>query len=190
MANVHFISDLHLQHRFVAELRGFSSVADHDACLFDNWCKAVRKGDQVWVLGDVAVTTNPASLAEIMQLLRKLPGSKHLLGGNHDICHPMHRDSHRRQGLYFTAFESVQTMARRRINGTEVLLSHFPYDGDHTDEPRYTQYRLRDEGRWLIHGHVHSKDRVVGRQVHIGVDAWDLAPVSLEQVAGLMENPT
>lgn len=184
---VWFTSDLHLGHGFVAKLRGFPDVDAHDSAILEGWATSVHKNDQVWVLGDLAVTSSAIRVEQLMGMLRALPGAKHLIVGNHDAGHPMHRDSHKFQRHYLQAFESVQAFARRRINGTEVLLSHFPYEGDHTDEPRHSQYRLRDEGRWLLHGHIHSPQRVAPRQVHVGVDAWDLRPVALETVADLIE---
>lgn len=170
--SVWFTSDLHLGHRFVAGIRGFNDVGDHDAAIMDNWRKVIRNDDQVWVLGDLAVSSPTRALEQIASL----PGIKHLIAGNHDGCHPMHRDSHKWQPKYLTAFASVQPFARRRIDGREVLLSHFPYSKDR-HEARYMQYRLRDEGAWLLHGHTHGSERQEGREIHVGVDAWGLAPV-------------
>lgn len=190
MANVYFTSDLHWGHRLVAEHRGFTFAGEpdtpsHDAALEDRWRSTVRPDDQVWVLGDLAVSS-PRHALEIMA---SLPGHKHLVWGNHDAGHPMHRSAFRQQRRYLDVFESVQASARRRIEGREVLLSHYPYSGDHTEGDRDTQWRLRDLGVPLLHGHVHSIVRVslTGRgtlQIHIGVDAWGLAPASLEAVAG------
>lgn len=50
------------------------------------------------------------------------------------------------------------------------------------------QYRLRDEGRWLLHGHTHQPERIRGREIHVGLDAWDLAPVNEGTIAKLIEN--
>jgi len=177
-----FTSDLHLGHRFVAQLRGFSSVDEHDEVLSDAWRKVVRHDDQIWVLGDVAV----GGLTHALDLVDSLPGRKHLIAGNHDACHPMHRESHKYQGRYLTVFGSVQAFARRRINGREVLLSHFPYGADHSPEPRYTQYRLRNEGLPLLHGHTHAAQRQSGNQIHVGVDAWGMHPVSLDVITQLL----
>ena len=177
--NVWFTADLHLGHRMVAELRGFANVADHDEAVLSNWADAVRSDDQVWVLGDLALPNPQYALDEIAAL----PGHKHLIAGNHDKCHPMHRDSHNQQWRYLQTFKSVQAFARRRFNGTNVLLSHFPYSRDHTDKPRHSQWRLRDEGEWLIHGHTHDNGpAIVGREIHVGLDAWDLTPVPLHEI--------
>jgi calcineurin-like phosphoesterase family protein len=84
---VWFTSDLHIGHRLVAGLRGFESTDDHDEAIFDRWDERVRKEDQVWVLGDLAVSKPDNALLE----LRGLPGVKHLVAGNHDPVHSMHR---------------------------------------------------------------------------------------------------
>lgn len=179
-----FTSDAHLGHKFVAELRGFASVEEHDAVLLDNWAKAVGPDDQVWVLGDLAL----ARWLEALDTLQKLPGHKHLIPGNHDKCHGMYRDSTKYLPIYLEAFESVQLFARRRINGHSVMLSHLPFSLDRGLEPRYVEYRLRDCGSKLLHGHTHAKSQISedGREVHVGVDAHSFAPVSLDEVAALL----
>jgi calcineurin-like phosphoesterase family protein len=182
--NVWFTSDLHFGHRLVAGHRGFADTDAHDEHLIHQWSRKVDKDDQVWVLGDLCVSSPTRAL----EIVRDLPGIKHLISGNHDSCHPMHRDSHKWQPKYLAAFASVQPFARRRIDGTEILLSHFPYSKDR-HEVRYTQWRLRDEGLWLLHGHTHAADqRLEGREIHVGVDAWDFTPVPIHTIAALMSD--
>lgn len=193
---VFFTSDLHFGHRLVTEHRGFGlDTTAHDSTLVDNWVKAIKPGDQVWVLGDIAVS----SPAYALSVIADLPGTKHLIAGNHDGCHPLHRDSHKWQPKYLEVFASVQAFARRRILGQDVLLSHFPYERDR-GEARYAQYRLINEGRWLLHGHTHGTERLTitthppgsepsgTREIHVGVDAWDLKPVHLSTVESLMRS--
>lgn len=175
---VWFTSDLHFGHRLVADKRGFASTEEHDATLAAAWSADVRPTDHVWVLGDLAVS----SPIRALEIIADLPGIKHLVAGNHDKCHPMHRDSHNWQGRYLASFASVQSFARRKIDGEDVLLSHFPYEVDR-EEPRHVQYRLRNHGEWLLHGHLHAPERRTSeREIHVGVDAWGLGPVSLDQV--------
>lgn len=181
--SVWFTSDLHLGHRMVSELRGFPSADEHDRHLAEQWRSRVRPSDHVWVLGDLAVSSPTNALA----IIESLPGQKHLISGNHDKCHPMHRDAHNWQRRYLNVFDSVQPFARRKIADRDVLLSHFPYHVDR-EEPRHTQYRLRDEGAWLLHGHLHAAEQVTSeREMHVGVDAWGLAPVSLDAIASRIE---
>lgn len=174
MSNVHYWADLHLGHEFVAKLRGFNNSTDQDKTIADAWIEAVHPRDTIWILGDLAASSPTRALS----IIRQLPGTKHLIAGNHDRVHPMHRDAHRQQSKYLEVFASVQPFARQRINGTEVMLSHFPYQGDHKDRAdRYQQYRLRDRGMPLIHGHVHdewktSQSSQNTTQINVGFDHW------------------
>ncbi|WP_353707257.1 metallophosphoesterase [Cellulosimicrobium sp. ES-005] len=190
MSNVWFTSDLHLGHYKVAALRGFAGQEEHDAAIVEAWEAVVRKGDQVWVLGDLAVS----SPAYALNVLESLPGEKHLIWGNHDQGHPMHRDAHRKAAKYLDVFSSAQAFARRRVLGREVLLSHFPYFGDTAGRvgDRHTQYRLRNEGLPLIHGHTHSAETFsvaparipFTPQLHVGLDAHNMQLVPLSWVEG------
>ncbi len=175
--NVWFTADTHFGHRKVAELRNFPDLDEHDSYIIESWNDVVKPNDTVWHLGDVGM--NPK---HFFPFLHWLNGTIHLVAGNHDQVWPGHRDAHKHQQLWLTKFASVQAFARRNINGRQVLLSHFPYSGDHYPVERYGEYRLHDEGKWLLHGHVHDLWKVNGRQINVGLDRWDLAPVSLEDV--------
>ncbi|WP_280476052.1 metallophosphoesterase family protein [Nocardia farcinica] len=185
MSAVWFTSDLHIGHTNVARSRAFRDVADHDQALAESWDRLIGPRDQVWVLGDISLGGHRAEAAALQWILGR-PGIKHLVAGNHDGCHPMHREAHREQRVYLEAFASVQQTAVRRINGHRVLLSHFPFrddpDGDHTPEIRYPEWRMPDTGQWLLHGHTHSPLPIRGRQIHVGVDAHGLRPVPLAWV--------
>lgn len=176
---VYFTSDLHLGHRRVSELRGFTSTAEHDLTLYRTWAATVRRDDVVYVLGDVTGTTSTGATDHALATLKSLPGRKHLVAGNHDPVHPMHRRTFaRRLPAYLDAFETVSPFLRRRLDGHEVLLSHFPYaewgDGPERPGSRYDQYRLPDMGLPLLHGHTHGLEREHGSSLHVGLDAWAL----------------
>ena len=189
MAAVWYSSDTHFLHKLVARKRGFISedetgeaaiargVAAHDAAIIARWNKSVQPDDLVWHLGDVGLGSEEGALEHAA----RLNGRKHLIAGNHDRCWPGRGNSRFHQRRWLEVFESVQAFAEIRLDGRTVLLSHFPYlgAGDHTAEERHTQFRLRDEGLWLIHGHTHQPDQVDGlRSLHVGLDAWDLRPAS------------
>ena len=172
-----FSSDTHFRHVLVAGLRGFASVEEHDETVIARWNKCVQPDDLVWHLGDVGLGGEDAAL----KYAARLNGQKHLIAGNHDRCWPGRGNSRFHQRLWLDVFESVQAFAVIRMDGRTVLLSHMPYlgAGDHTAEERHTQFRLHDEGLWLIHGHTHQPDQVDGvRSLHAGLDAWGLRPVS------------
>lgn len=183
MTRVFYWADLHVSHALVAEHRGYSSRTEHDEALAEAWVETVTKRDSIWLLGDLAASSPRPGL----DLLAKLPGTKHLVLGNHDVAHPMHLDAHRHQRKYLDVFATVQTGATRRVGNHHALLSHFPYEGDGQGrEDRYSQWRLRDEGRWLIHGHVHEVWRIRGRQINVGVDHCP-SPASADELSDLMD---
>lgn len=188
MSAVWYTSDTHFMHKYLAlDIRGFSSIEAHDETLIQNWNNCVRPEDSVWHLGDFSLK-QPFDFSEI---LNRLNGTIHLISGNHDRCFSGIRDSYKWQQPYYNAgFASVQSFARKKLDGIYVLLSHFPYSGDH-GEDRYTQYRLKNEGLPIIHGHTHLSERtswaVLTPQIHVGLDAWNLMPVHQEVVIELMK---
>ena len=192
MSAVWFTADLHLGHKTVAALRGFDNTDDHDTVTMSNLRTMTRPGDTVWILGDISSGGSVGQRAALDKLatLRDEGRTLHLIAGNHDGIHPLHRNAHEWDAAYRSVFASVQPFARRRINGANVWLSHFPWrgGGDHTERERYEAVRLNDDGvSWLLHGHTHSAVGVdVGRRmVHVGVDAWDMRPVSMGSLVDL-----
>lgn len=176
-----YTADLHIGHRLLAGLRGFDSVEEHDTELARRWDARVGAGDRVWVLGDISVGGRRQETAALEWIARR-PGEKHLITGNHDGCHPMRSRAAHWQAVYLAGgFASVQQTAVHKIAGRRVTLSHFPFrfdpDGDHTPENRFEEWRVPDIGQCLLHGHTHSESQVRGRQIHVGADAHELAPV-------------
>lgn len=174
MTRTFLTSDLHLGHALVAHDRGFSTVDEHDTWIIDGWKATVKPKDNVIVVGDLAASNPERALA----IIQDLPGIKDLVTGNHDRCNPGARGSRNWNARYMTAFRSVQQYLTLREEGRTFMVSHYPYSGDHTHADRYVEYRLRDEGHWLLHGHVHKSWKVNGRQINVGVDSWN-KPVRL-----------
>lgn len=184
MSNIHFVSDPHLYHPLVTGLRGFGTDLEaHNAAIIKRWNAVVRPEDTVWVLGDLTCTRKDDVVDKALGIMERLPGTKHFIWGNHDHGHPMHKQAWKEQGRYLKVFASAQAFAKVRVAGEDVLLSHFPYKFDHTNDARYTQWRLPDEGKFLVHGHTHSSEQITSaRELHVGLDAWDLTPVPLQAV--------
>lgn len=191
MPNVWFTSDLHLGHPFVAKLRGFDDPNDHDATLEENFRTAIDDDDHVWMLGDLAL----GAYRDALEWVADMPGVWHLLLGNHDKRHPMHKDYAKHDVDYRSVFATIDTHSMRKINGRKVMLSHFPYSNDmrhqaeYNGSDRFEDWRPKDTGRFLLHGHTHSSEiwREGPRELHVGVDAWGLAPVSLDAITDLIE---
>lgn len=180
MSKTFFWSDLHFGHSLVARLRGFDSSTEHDEWIAQCWSETVGPRDTVWVLGDHCLGNFGLKAAPI---LSQLPGTKHTVLGNHDAGHPALRGYLARQKLYREVFDYVGTAASIRHEGEQILLSHFPYAGDHEDtEDRFTQWRLPDEGRYLIHGHLHADRALEGRSLNVGVEIFSQGPVDIDRV--------
>lgn len=185
MSRIWFTSDLHFGHTKVATVyRPFETVEEHDETLIAKWRRWVGEDDSVYVLGDLALGSVDYALA----IMADLPGVKHFISGNHDSCHPMHRRWRKALPQFLEVFATVQPFGSIRHGQQQILLSHFPYQDDHVDPPRYMQWRLPNHGQWLLHGHTHdAQQRLHGREIHVGVDAWGFAPVELGTITKLME---
>lgn len=168
-----FSSDPHFGHQLVAAERGFGTTEEHDDAVLDSYRKAVRPSDTLWLLGDL---DRGSDTDHSLALLAQLDCSKVLILGNHCAAHPLHRRARTKFRHYLDVFDWVTPFASVKTNGTELLLSHFPYEGDHPDrEDRHVQWRLRDLGAPLVHGHTHQLDPWVPErpnQVCVSWDAW------------------
>lgn len=185
MPAIYFTSDLHLGHKKVSELRGYSSVADHDHEVYKELAR-LPVTSTLYVLGDV-------TLGHILKYTDlPLPMYKHLITGNHDqlvdasLKNP-HLNSFRN---YLEIFDTISNRAEIRTSGLRIQLSHYPYAGDHTEEDRYDQLRLPDLGNPLIHGHSHSYQQLSFSpsgtpQVNVCWEAWG-RPVTLKEIMRLL----
>lgn len=183
MTDLRITSDPHLGHRLVSELRGFASIREHDDRIIHNLARDATEQTIWWFLGDIAFGDKAAGLRRLRD---EVPGRKRLVLGNHDPLHPALG-----RGVAWTewtdVFEQIHLHGKIRHDGFRFLASHFPYDGDHTREERFDQWRLRDHGAVLLHGHTHGAERVTrsregSLQVHVGLDAWHLRPVTMADI--------
>lgn len=183
-----FTSDTHFGHANIIKYcdRPFKDVPHMNVSLVENWNSVVGPDDVVYHLGDVAL----GKWDDWDNWLSQLNGNKILVVGNHDRLFQENKPERYRRWYaeYAKWFEGIVfDIAIPLADGTEVNMSHFPYDGDSHDADRYDTERLSDEGIVLLHGHTHSNSVLSQSQrgtvqVHVGVDAHHYAPVSEEQV--------
>lgn len=206
-ARTFFTADTHFGHRLMALHRGHAPSADsrddvalehvrtHDEDIVASWNSVVSAGDVVWHLGDLTLKHT----TEIADILRRLNGRIRLVLGNHDRAHPHFRERavSAQQELLGNGIEYVCTAARVTIPGGNsgripVMLSHFPYRSDHSEDRRFSAWQLDASDDWLLHGHTHSHAAMSAdllRQIHVGWDAWH-KPVSEVELLRLMRRGT
>jgi calcineurin-like phosphoesterase family protein len=187
-----YTSDWHFGHTNVLGFgpgRPFDTIEAHDAALIARHNAIVAPDDDVWVLGDVALGDIERSLA----CCAAMNGRLCLLCGNHDRPVSARTAAKREHwvqryraegGFYEVITENSITITLP--SGIEVLASHYPYAGDSSSTERFADRRPIDQGSWLIHGHVHHKWQVNGRQINVGVDVWNYEPVPCEVIDALV----
>ncbi|WP_156250887.1 metallophosphoesterase [Pseudactinotalea terrae] len=189
-----YSADPHFSHTNILHLgpgRPFATIAQHDEALLEAWNSRVAPGDDVWLLGDVAMKTTAAAA-----VIGRLNGRVHLVAGNHDACWTSHPDpkralkAQRLVGQYldwgFASVHSSGIVTGAQVAGIPVVLSHLPARGDHFEGDRYASRRPRPGPLPLVHGHVHHLWKVRDRQVNVGVDVWGYAPVHEDELAQVL----
>lgn len=188
MGDIWFTSDPHYYHANIIRYcsRPYESVEEMNEALILNWNRLVRPEDEVYVLGDFSLAFRPVEV-----IAPRLMGKKKLVPGNHDFCHPSHKKSRNKDNLenwikkYQVEFEVLPIFSTMTIPGVKevVNLCHIPYDNpDPYDNRRYDDFRLKDDGRWLLCGHVHEKWKFKDKMINVGVDVWDYKPVHLDEI--------
>ncbi|OLT55867.1 hypothetical protein BJF89_13855 [Corynebacterium sp. CNJ-954] len=191
-----FTADLHLGHEAVASIRDMSND-EHTATIYENLVSATNSGDRLFILGDlVSGFETPEDeiqrVARLAMTMNRYNVKVHVIAGNHDCIHPKRSKAHRYLYGYSYVVDSVASAGTLKIAGQRAVLSHYPYDGDHTGEDRDIQWRARDLGAPIIHGHTHASEPVSWSrqgtlQICVSLDAWDMRPVSKDELARLIE---
>lgn len=192
--NIHFTSDHHWYHDNILKFtkRGFSSLEEMHEEYIKRWNKKVMVGDITYILGDNV--WNTIGMNKYKELMDKLNGQKILIEGNHDRVKAL---SANKLGL-----TTILQTCVIKIGKNNIILSHYPYrygfwkslytniknflkSGYWPPSSRFKN-NPRDTGMWLLHGHTHSQEKVQGKQIHVGVDAWDGYPVSTQQILDII----
>ena len=186
---INFTSDLHLGH---ANAIGFTSrpfldVEQMNDGLIRNINETVMANDELWILGDFAFKVNMDAAKQFRDQINCK--TVHMITGNHDKDYT--RDH---------IFQSVQHYKELKTEYGKFILFHYPiyeWNGAHN-------------GTIHLHGHIHStgsyntanlqkkyidrfpeksfmKDSALGLRIYdVGVDANNYRPISIAQIAELM----
>lgn len=158
--------------------------------MIQRWNEKVQPEDTVYHLGDFSM-----SMRGIDQIVYGLNGTKILIPGNHDSCHPAHKKKQVPDRAYIEAgFSAValEMVIELPIKGksTQFKMCHLPYEPDDFEKAdrRYMQMRPKDEGQILLHGHVHTawKKSNCGRMINVGVDVWNFYPINVQDLESIL----
>jgi calcineurin-like phosphoesterase family protein len=172
-------SDIHLNHLNILTYcphRGgpdtnWEKVAEMNEMIIRNWNSVVSPGDEVYILGDVAM----GQIEKAPALIARLNGKKYLVKGNHDkTLTKKQADGTRFSDGLFEWVDSVHEMSFS-IDGKKHMLfmSHYPH----------ASWNGMNKGSIMLHGHLHgSPCDVTGRIKDVGMDTNNMFPYLLEDV--------
>lgn len=149
-----FTSDLHLGHRLAAQKRGFQSLDEHDAAVFDSLAALPRRS-KLWVLGDIAFHQ------QALQILKGMPSQVSIaVLGNHDKFSA---------SLYLDIFSDV----RGALKYQDYWVTHIPI---HPQELCFSKGN--------IHGHIHMNAATAPLPLPYFNVNWDFhrGPVAFEDI--------
>lgn len=161
MSNIWFCADLHFSHANILKYqnRPFLSIGDMDECLIQTFNSYIKPEDEVYCLGDF-------SFSDPTYYLKRLNGKWHLIKGNHD-----HRQPNR-------PFSWVKDTYMLRSVNPMIFMCHYPM----------RQWPQSHYGVINLHGHCHGSLPALGRQMDVGVDCNNYAPVHIEEVFSKMKD--
>ncbi|WP_102867157.1 metallophosphoesterase [Pseudovibrio exalbescens] len=164
-----FTADTHFGHERIIGLcdRPFKDSADQTAGLIERWNAVVGPNDHVFVVGDFA---HGATQDEMKAIFAALNGTKSLICGNHDgaATKNLSWQSHDQR---FPEWAVTDTLRLRHEKQT-YFMCHYAWRTWPEDH----------HGAIHLFGHSHGRLPDLGRSCDVGVDLWDYAPVSTEQL--------
>jgi calcineurin-like phosphoesterase family protein len=163
MQRIWLTSDNHFSHKRISEMcprtRPDRDWQVMDQKMIQQWQAQVQRGDIVYMLGDEFW----CSATSAIEIMKQLPGQKHLIYGNHD---KVIRSNATLRGM----FASVSDYKEIKLNGQKIILFHFPI----------WEWHKIQSGAIHFHGHIHDEiSGVPGRIVNVCVDSPEMADTAV-----------
>lgn len=197
-----FVSDIHFGHRNIITYcnRPYKDIEEMHEAIIKIWNNTVKEGDTVYVIGDFSL--NPRWSKTITPLLN---GDKILIVGNHNkpfkhivksnevysIEHTNREhnkvcEQYLQDGWKLLSKELQVTLR----DGTNVLLSHFPYAPKESEnfDRRFLELRPKDEGMFLLCGHLHGKFIKNNNSIDVGIDAHNMKMLSEDDIINYIKD--
>ena len=141
----YYISDLHFFHKNITnegmnfDNRPFDTCEEMHAYILERWNSKVNNGDIVYILGDVAMP-NSANKEDLIALISRLKGRKHLILGNHDKL-----NDYRLEQLFEVICDYKETMDYYDNQRVKIIMLHYPI----------LMWKDQHKGSVHLYGHVH-----------------------------------
>jgi calcineurin-like phosphoesterase family protein len=147
--------------------RPFDNVSQMNEYLIEAHNARASNSTDVYFLGDFAYGRK-LEASQIRKVFEKLKGRKHLIVGNHD-----------NKDILDLRWSSQPSFSKKiNDNGRTIFLCHYAV---HSWPGFYSQ-------GFHFFGHTHGKLPTHGRMMDVGVDAWNLSPVTANEVIERMKN--
>jgi calcineurin-like phosphoesterase family protein len=173
-SKIFFTSDHHFGHTNILKFcdRPFTSIEEMNEELINRWNEKISKEDEVYHLGDFALTTNES----FKEITDRLNGTIYLVVGNHEGA----ALNNRKRFKWIKDYYELKVQDEECKNGVQrIILFHYAmrvWRGD---------YR----GSWHLYGHSHNNlpDKEDSLSFDIGVDCHDFYPLEYREVKGIMQ---
>jgi len=158
MSDIFFTSDQHFNHANIIKYcnRPYASTEEMNEALVENYNNIIGPTDTVYHLGDLTWGAFD---------LDRLNGNKTLIIGNHDKVSQV--------GQYFSECYHYLELNKVIPKGRALVLMHFPIES----------WNGKFHKSIHLHGHTHgTMDNTGLLRFDVGVDSWDMKPVSLTEI--------
>ena len=144
-----------------------SIINRHDELLIANHNACVKPGDDFFFLGDFSM----APKQRTVDILKRLNGNKYFIWGNHDKA-LKNVDAQKELVGIWDLYEI------KRLD-PKIILCHYPMRA----------WNQSHRGTWHLFGHEHGQlpDDPTKLTFDVGVDCWNFAPVSYEDIQIIMK---
>lgn len=173
----YFTSDWHLGHRAIIEIssRPFKNVEEMEESILNNSIRKMKKGDNLYFLGDLSFDTSTSD--RVLEEINKRKINFFWILGNHDIK--------RFKKEYETKFVRVHGSLIIKRDKKIIHMNHFPL----------IAWEKSFRNSFHLYGHIHDfskeKDelekRIGGKSLNVNVEMNDYKPYSLNDIFDIME---
>lgn len=175
MSTTFFTADTHFGHANIIRYTGrpFGSANHMDEALVANWNSVVGPDDEVYHLGDFALS----NVEPCQRIMDRLHGKIYLIKGNHEKTALACADRFEWVKDYHELYHPLRDGGKQMI-----VLCHYAM----------RVWNASHHGSWQLYGHSHGSlpDDPNLLSIDVGVDCHGYAPISFEQVRRIMAKKT